>query len=69
MCQCKSPSYRTPPSSRHTPAPQHKHIVRLYHVFRAKQSVWLVQELCKGGELFDRIVEKVSGFDLIQLIN
>jgi len=38
---------------------QHKHIVRLFHVFRTEKRVYMVQELCAGGELFERIVEKV----------
>lgn len=36
----------------------HMHIVELYHVFRTERTVYIVQELCAGGELFDRIVEK-----------
>ncbi|GAB5036736.1 myosin light chain kinase, partial [Nannochloropsis oceanica] len=36
----------------------HVHIVELFHVFRTDRTVYIVQELCAGGELFDRIVEK-----------
>lgn len=39
---------------------KHRSIVRLVDVFEDANYVHLVTELCKGGELFDKIVEKSS---------
>ncbi|TFJ85933.1 hypothetical protein NSK_002753 [Nannochloropsis salina CCMP1776] len=36
----------------------HDGIVRLHHVFRNPRRIYIVQELCAGGELFDSIVER-----------
>ena len=36
----------------------HPNIVKLYEVFEDKHSVYIVTELCTGGELFDEITKK-----------
>ncbi len=39
----------------------HPHIVKLYEVFEDAKSIWLVLELCSGGELFDSLADCESG--------
>jgi serine/threonine protein kinase len=36
----------------------HPHIIKLFDVFEDVINVYLVTELCTGGELYDRVVEK-----------
>jgi calcium-dependent protein kinase len=36
---------------------EHENIIKLYEVYENKFELYLVQELCTGGELFDRITE------------
>ncbi|KAM7256815.1 hypothetical protein ACFE04_012556 [Oxalis oulophora] len=38
--------------------PKHPNIVSFKEAYEDKEAVYLVMELCKGGELFDRIVSK-----------
>jgi len=37
----------------------HPHIIRLYDVYEDDTNIYLVSELCSGGELYDRVVEKM----------
>lgn len=36
----------------------HKHIIRMHDVYEDESDLYIVMELCTGGELFDRISEK-----------
>lgn len=36
----------------------HPHIVHLHEIIATESHIWLVTELCSGGELFDYLVER-----------
>jgi serine/threonine protein kinase len=36
----------------------HPHVTQLYEVIATESHIWLITELCSGGELFDYLVEK-----------
>ena len=38
----------------------HPNIIKLYEVFESERSLYLVMEECKGGEVFDKIVERIQ---------
>ena len=35
----------------------HPYIIRLYDTFEDRRNIYLIMELCSGGELFDRVIE------------
>ncbi len=38
---------------------RHPHILQMHDLYETKEGVFIVTDLCRGGELFDRLVEKV----------
>jgi len=42
----------------------HPNIIKLYEVFESKHSYYLIMEECKGGEVFDRIIEHIQNKDM-----
>jgi calcium-dependent protein kinase len=34
----------------------HPHIIKLFETFEDGRNIYLVMEMCTGGELFDRII-------------
>ena len=38
----------------------HPHIIKLYEIFESQRSLYLIMEQCKGGEVFDRIIEHIQ---------
>jgi calcium-dependent protein kinase len=36
----------------------HPNILKLYEYFEDDKNMYLITEICKGGELFDRIIEE-----------
>lgn len=43
----------------------HPHVIKLFDVFEDARFVYLVMELCEGGELFDKIIEKGINYNQI----
>ena len=38
----------------------HPNIIKLYEVFESERSLYLIMEECKGGEIFDKIIERIQ---------
>lgn len=38
----------------------HPNIIKLYEIYEDSRYIYLIMEECKGGELFDRIIEKIN---------
>uniref|UniRef100_V5EWP3 Protein kinase n=2 Tax=Kalmanozyma brasiliensis (strain GHG001) TaxID=1365824 RepID=V5EWP3_KALBG len=38
---------------------EHPNIIKMWDLYETREGVFIVTDLCKGGELFDRLVEKV----------
>ena len=38
----------------------HPNIIKLFEVFESQRSLYLVMEECKGGEIFDRIIDHIQ---------
>ena len=42
----------------------HPNIIKLYEIFESQRSLYLVMEECKGGEVFDRIIEHIQNKEM-----
>ncbi len=42
----------------------HPNIIKLYEVFEASNSLYLIMEQCQGGELFDKILEHIENNEM-----
>merc|ERR1712224_112076 len=40
----------------------HPHLLRLFATYEDSRNIYLVTELCSGGELFDALVDTPNGF-------
>ena len=38
----------------------HRNIIKMYDAFEDERFLYIVMELCTGGELFDRIIQKTE---------
>jgi calcium-dependent protein kinase len=38
----------------------HPNIIKIYEVFESERSLYIIMEECKGGEIFDRIIEHIQ---------
>ena len=38
----------------------HPHIIKLYEIYESNRSFYLIMELCKGGQLINKIMEKIK---------
>ena len=38
----------------------HPNIIQIYEVFESERSLYIIMEECKGGEIFDRIIEHIQ---------
>mmetsp|Transcript_91909 Transcript_91909/g.182581 ORF Transcript_91909/g.182581 Transcript_91909/m.182581 type:complete len:757 (+) Transcript_91909:78-2348(+) len=38
---------------------EHPHLVKMYECFEDRDYLWIVMELCRGGEIYERVAEKV----------
>ena len=38
----------------------HPNIIKLYELFESERSLYLIMEECKGGEIFDRIIQRIQ---------
>ena len=42
----------------------HPNILKLYEIFESKHSYYLIMEQCKGGEVFDRIIDHIQNKEM-----
>eukprot|EP00931_Biecheleriopsis_adriatica_P032956 TRINITY_DN1916_c0_g1_i1.p1 TRINITY_DN1916_c0_g1~~TRINITY_DN1916_c0_g1_i1.p1 ORF type:complete len:543 (+),score=130.32 TRINITY_DN1916_c0_g1_i1:34-1629(+) len=52
--------YRLDMEIRTTQSMDHPNIVRMYEAFQDSRTIYLVMELCQGGDLYDAIISQVS---------
>ena len=39
----------------------HPNIIKIFEIYESQRSLYIVMEECKGGEIFDRIIEHIQG--------
>ena len=42
----------------------HPNIIKLYEVYESERSLYIIMEECKGGEIFDRIIEHIQNGEM-----
>ena len=42
----------------------HPNIIKLFEVFESDRSIYLIMEECKGGEIFDKIIEHIQNKEM-----
>ena len=42
----------------------HPNIIKIYEVFESERSLYIIMEECKGGEIFDRIIEHIQNKEM-----
>ena len=47
----------------------HPNIIKIYEVFESERSLYIIMEECKGGEIFDRIIEHIQNKEMYSILS